>query len=162
MTSVRATKIIEEYGFHNMLIHSIVDGITHEESLMQLPFETNCLNWVFGHIVTNRSHGLEAAQVRHQWQEEVRSLYHTGTPPIKPQDQAIQFETLVDYLDESAALLKGALEDVSDEWLEDRFTNYRGEKTREAHLKGFLWHEAYHIGQLEIFKDMALAHRKQI
>ncbi len=57
-------------------------------------------------------------------------------------------------------LIRAALEGVSEEVLSERFTNYRGEKTREAHLTGFHWHETYHIGQLEIFKDIALALRE--
>ena len=30
-------------------------GMTHEESLMQLPFGGNCMNWVLGHIVSSRT-----------------------------------------------------------------------------------------------------------
>ena len=29
-------------------------GLSHEESLIQLPFRSNCLNWVVGHLVANR------------------------------------------------------------------------------------------------------------
>jgi hypothetical protein len=59
---------------------------------------------------------------------------------------------LVAYLDESVALLKSALENVSEEWLEENHTNYRGEKSRYAHVTGFHWHESFHLGQLEILK----------
>jgi len=160
MALERAEKLVNDYVFHNMVIHSLVDGLTHEESLLQLPFDSNCLNWVFGHIVTNRSHVLEVAGVAHHWGGQVRELYHTGTPPIQPSGRALRFEVLVGYLDESVPSLKAALENVSEAWLLESFTNYRGEKTREAHILGFHWHESYHVGQLEIFKDMALAARK--
>ncbi|MBC7876031.1 MAG: DinB family protein [Anaerolineales bacterium] len=159
MLSEQAQNLVEKYQFLNMVIHGNVEGITHEESLMQLPFDTNCMNWVMGHIVTNRSHVLEAVNAAHIWRDDVRNLYHTGTAPIKPESTALQFEKLLAYLDESVELLKAALENVSAERLAENFTNYRGEKTREAHLLGFHWHETYHIGQLEIFKDMALAGR---
>lgn len=160
MLSVQAKKIVEKYEFLNMVIHGITDSITHEESIMQLQFDTNCMNWVMGHIVTNRSHVLEVLDAAHAWRDEVRTLYHTGTAPIKPESSALQFEKLLVYLDESVELLTRALENVSAEWLAENFTNYKGEKTREAHLSGFHWHETYHIGQLEIFKDMALASRE--
>jgi hypothetical protein len=156
----RAAQIVDDYGFLNMVVHSQIDSLTHAESLLQLPFDTNCLNWVFGHIVTNRSLVLEVAGVQHAWGEEVRALYHTDTPPIKPASKVLKFEKLTGHLDESVGLLKAALENVSEGWLLENFTNYRGEKTRERHFKGFHWHESYHIGQLEIFKDMALAARK--
>jgi hypothetical protein len=135
-----------------MLIHRFVEGVTHEESVLQLPFEHNCMNWILGHIVTNRSHVLETVSVAHAWREEVRALYHTETAPIRPEDKSVQIESLVKYLDESVELLKDALENVDDEWLDEKHTNYRGEKTRYAHVTGFHWHESFHLGQLEILK----------
>ncbi len=152
MPTPKAQSVIQDYEFHTMLIHRFVDNITHKESILQLPFEHNCMNWILGHIVTNRSHVLETVGAAHAWQEEVRALYHTETPPIKPESKSVQFETLVKYLDESVGLLKAALENVSDEYLEETHSNYRGEKTRYAHVTGFHWHESFHIGQLEILK----------
>lgn len=155
-----AKALVEEYEFHTWLVHHLLEGITHEESLMQLPFDTNSLNWTLGHIVTNRSHVLETAQVSHTWQDEVRELYHTGTPSTKPGDPAIMLETLLGYLDESTGLLKAKLETVSEEWLNESHSNYRGDKTREGHLSSFHWHEGFHIGQLEVFKDFILSTRR--
>ncbi len=110
------------------------------------------MNWILGHIVTNRSHVLETVGAAHAWQEGVRTLYHTETPPVTPGSESVQFETLIVYLDESVAWLKSALEDVSEERLEEVHSNYRGEKTRYAHVKSFHWHESFHLGQLEILK----------
>lgn len=152
MPTPKAQSVIQDYEFHTMLIHRFVDNITHQESILQLPFEHNCMNWILGHIVTNRSHMLETVGAAHAWQEEVRALYHTETPPIKPESKSVQFETLVKYLDESVGLLKAALKNVSDEYLEETHSNYRGEKTRYAHVTSFHWHESFHIGQLEILK----------
>jgi len=152
MSAPIAQSIIDDYAFHNVLIHRFVDGITHEESIQQLPFEHNCMNWILGHIVTNRSHVLETVAVAHPWQDEVRMLYHTDTPPIKPDGKSVQFENLIRYLDESVALLGSALENVSEEWLDETHNNYRGEKTRYAHVTGFHWHESFHLGQLEILR----------
>ena len=49
MQTPRAQSILRDYEFHNMLIHRFVDGITHEESVLQLPFEHNCMNWIVHH-----------------------------------------------------------------------------------------------------------------
>ena len=152
MANPKAQSVIQDYEFHTMLIHRFVDNVTHEESVLQLPFEHNCMNWILGHIVTNRSHVLETIAAPHAWQEEVRALYHTETPPIKPESKSVWFENLIRYLDESVELLKFALENVSEEWLEETHSNYRGEKTRYAHVTGFHWHETFHVGQLEILK----------
>ena len=140
----------------------MLEGIDHEESLLQLPFESNSLNWTLGHIVTNRSHVLEVLGVTHLWQDEIRELYHTGTHNIGPDDRSIRLETLLKYLDGSTRLIRRALETVSAEWLEENISNYRGEKTREAHLSGFHWHEGFHIGQLEMLKNFILTTRKEL
>jgi len=152
MPTLKAQEIIQDYEFHNRIMHHFIDGVSHEESVYQLPFEHNCMNWILGHIVTNRSHVLETVGAAHEWQEEVRALYHQDTQPVTPESPSIRFETLVAYLDESVELLKAALEDVSQEWLEGNHSNYRGEKTRYAHVTSFHWHESFHLGQLEILK----------
>ena len=122
MLSEQAKKIVGDYEFLTRVIHGITDGITHAESIMQLPFDTNCMNWVMGHIVTNRSHVLEVVNAAHTWKDEVRAMYHTGTAPIKPGSHAFQFEKLLTYLDESVELLKAALENVSAERLAENLT----------------------------------------
>jgi len=160
MTTETADNLIDDYEFTAILVHRHVDGLSQEETLIQLPFEVNCLNWVLGHIVTNRSHALEVVSAKHAWQDDIRKLYNTGTENIKPDGESMQVDVLLKYLDESVELLKAALENVSDEYLSENFTNYRGEKTREGHLSGFHWHETYHIGQLEIFKALAMSQRK--
>lgn len=160
MSAKSVDTVIRDYEFTAMLTHNLVDGLTQEETLIQLPFEVNCLNWVLGHIVANRSHALEVVGAEHAWQDDVRKLYHTGTENIQPDSESMQVEVLLKYLDESVDLLKAALQNVSDGYLSERFTNYRGEKMREEHLSGFHWHETYHIGQLEIFKALAISQRK--
>ena len=152
MPNPKAQEVLRDYEFHNRIIHRFVDGITHEESVLQLPFEHNCMNWILGHVVTNRSHVLETVGAAHAWLEEVRLLYHQETQPVTPESPSIQFEQLVSYLDNSVELLKVALEDVSEEWLGENHTNYRGEKSRYAHVTSFHWHESFHLGQLEILK----------
>jgi len=152
MSNLKAQSVIQDYEFHNRIMHHFIDGISHEESVLQLPFEHNCMNWILGHIVTNRSHVLETVGAAHDWQEEVRGLYHQDTQPVTPEGESVRFETLIAYLDESVELLKAALEDVSAEWLEENHTNYRGKKTRYAHVTSFHWHESFHLGQLEILK----------
>ena len=152
MPTPKAQSVIQDYEFHTMLIHRFVGDITHEESVLQLPYKHNCMNWILGHIVTNRSHVLETVGTEHAWQEDVRALYHQDTPPVTPESPSVQFETLVTYLDESVELLKAALENVSEEWLEETHSNYRGDKTRYVHVTSFHWHESFHLGQLEILK----------
>lgn len=86
-------------------------------------------------------------------------MYKTGTENVREDEESIHIETLLKYLDQSVDLLKAALENTSQEYLSELFTNYRGEKTRDAHLSCFHWNETYHIGQLETFRALALSRR---
>ncbi|MBN1305291.1 MAG: hypothetical protein JXA13_12715 [Anaerolineales bacterium] len=152
MSNLKAETILDDTSFTTRIAHHFIDGISHEESLLQLPFEHNCMNWIFGHIVTNRSHVLETLGISHEWAEAVRTLYHQDTPPIKPGSPAIKIETLVRCLDESLDLMVSLLTDASDAFMEETYTNYRGEKTRYEHISSFNWHETFHLGQLEILQ----------
>jgi len=159
MPTSRIHSILDDYQFHNRLILRFVDGISHKESVLQLPFQHNCLNWILGHIVANRSHALEAIGAPHSWQEEVRKLYHTGTPPITEESAALDFPVLVNLLQESLNTLQSGLEELDENNLDESHNNYRGEKTRYEHLTGFQWPETFHIGQLEILQAYIQSHR---
>jgi len=159
MPTQKVNALIEDFGFHTMLVHRFVDGVSHEESVLPLPFEHNCMNWILGHIIANRSHVLESVGAAHPWQELARSLYHQGTPAITPESPSIRFEELVRYLDESMELLKAALEPCRDEFLDENHSNYRGKKTRHEHLSNFHWHESFHLGQLEILRAFVQSKR---
>jgi len=37
------------------IIKAQTEGLSHADSLLQLPFRGNCLNWVLGHIAANRN-----------------------------------------------------------------------------------------------------------
>ena len=152
MPGSRAAEVFQNYAFHTMLIQRFIDGVTHDESLLTLPFQHNTLNWILGHIVTNRSHVLETAGIEHGWSERVRSLYHTETPNVTAETDSVTIDDLGNYLAESDTLLKPVLEGMGDEVLDSAHTNYRGEKSRHEHLTGFHWHEAFHLGQLEILR----------
>jgi hypothetical protein len=159
MSKNNAADIMENYNFHTMLIQRYTDGISHEESEWQLPFPHNCLNWIVGHIAANRSHVLEVVGAKHTWMEAVRDRYHQDTPPVTPENPGLDLGNLLAYITESDLLLASRLEEFPEPDLDQNFTNYRGEKTRRTHLTGFHWHEAYHIGQVEILRTFILDQR---
>ncbi|MBT3322434.1 MAG: DinB family protein [Anaerolineae bacterium] len=152
MQNLKAQEIYEKHLFHNQIMHNFLAGISHAESVLELPFKHNSMNWILGHIIANRSHVLESLGAEHNWQEEIRKLYHQDTPPITSESPSLNFEKLIEYLDESVVLLKSVLENMSEEKLDENYANYRGEKTRYEHVSSFHWHESFHLGQLEILK----------
>ncbi|HEX2621431.1 MAG TPA: hypothetical protein VHL11_14835, partial [Phototrophicaceae bacterium] len=67
-----------------------VDGLTHEDSLLQLPFRGNCLNWILGHLITSRNDILELLGEPRFWDEATSAFYDRGSPGVIPEnsDQA--------------------------------------------------------------------------
>lgn len=152
MPTERAEKLIEEYAGNTWLIHHHVDGITDEQSLRQLPFAANCLNWVFGHILSRRNSSMAALGLDPLWDDATQARYKTGSPPVTGPDDARPFSLLLADLDRSQDLITAALQTATDAQLDTLHHNDRGEKTVFEHLAGFHWHETYHIGQLDILQ----------
>jgi hypothetical protein len=159
MTVPRAHSLIREYETNTWLIHRHVDGISDEESLLQLPFEANCLNWILGHIIGRRNSSLEALNLPPLWDEEISARYKSGSQPIKSQVDARRFGDLLADLDESQRALAAALEVATDAALDRVVVNDRGAMPAVEHLQGFHWHETYHIGQLDILQAFIASRR---
>src|SRR6266550_8420201 len=85
-------------------------GMTQEESLMQLPFGGNCMNWVLGHIVSSRtriealvglSATLSAADIER---------YRRGSEPVTGDQDGNPIDRMLDDLDRSQQRLLEALQ----------------------------------------------------
>ena len=48
-------KLIDGFGLNLRLIKLQTEGLSHADSLIQTPYNINCLNWVVGHITVNRA-----------------------------------------------------------------------------------------------------------
>lgn len=152
MTLPRAQALIDDYETNTWLIHNHVDGISDEASLLQLPFQANCLNWILGHIVWRRNSALSALGLSPMWAEAIASKYMSGSDPIKTQAGAKRLTELIADLDQTQQALSTALKAITDAELDQVVVNDRGEKRVIEHLQGFHWHETYHIGQLDILR----------
>ena len=157
----RAKKLAEQYTFQTRLIQHLVEGVSDQESLLQLPFEANCMNWILGHILSRRQSAIDALGSDPLWDEERLSKYKTGSEAITDTGQAVPFHTLHDDLERSMDILHAALESASEEHLDRIVITDRGEKPAMEHIEGFLWHETYHIGQLEILGAYIEAFRQE-
>ena len=152
MNSQRAQTLIDDYASNSWLIHRLVDGITHEASLYQLPFSANCLNWLLGHIVWRRTSALTTLDLPSPWGETIIAKYQTNSKPIQSSKDARHLAKLLADLDYTQQVLSVKLANIEDTELDKVVVNDRGEKRVIEHLQGFHWHETYHIGQLDILR----------
>lgn len=52
---ITATDLIGALERNLNIVKSQTQGLSHADSLLQLPFRGNCMNWVLGHIATTRN-----------------------------------------------------------------------------------------------------------
>jgi hypothetical protein len=147
------------YETNTWLIEKLTAGLTHTESVLQLPFPANCLNWILGHVLSRRNTALQLLAAGSLWDEEILSLYRSGSAPITAGENARRFEDLLGDLQESQRRITEALDRSTPEVLETRKETDRGAKPVWQHLEGLHWHETYHVGQLEVLRGFIMAER---
>jgi hypothetical protein len=52
---IRPDYLADSFARNVSIIKRQTEGVSHEESLIQLPFRANSLNWILGHLVANRT-----------------------------------------------------------------------------------------------------------
>jgi hypothetical protein len=155
MSTKRAKKLSQDYASNTWLIGKLIEGLSHQESLLQLEFPANCLNWVLRPILIRRNSALALLGAAPFWNEDILSLYSSGSQPITEVSYARQFEDLLEDLEQSQQLLDSALLHISSQAIEADVETEFGIKPVWEHIDGLIWNETFHVDQLDIFKSFA-------
>ena len=135
------------------------ENLTHEDSMRQLPFPGNCMNWNIGHILVYRDEYLGAIDGLSAPDAAEFAIYGGGSEPLTDGAKAIPLEILIERLDASSARLKAAFQSLTSEKLNIPYESWAG-NTLDDHLHFYIVvHEAMHLGQLEILRELALAEK---
>lgn len=134
------------------IMKSQTNGITHEDSLLQLPFRGNCMNWVIGHILQSRDIMLTVLGDMPQLSEAEANLYKTGSEPIVDGSRALLLDDLLARYYVSTDRIIARMNESTPEFL---LAPYSDTLTKLERLQGLIWHETYHIGQLEPLRQLA-------
>jgi hypothetical protein len=145
------------YARNLEIIKMQVEGLTHEQSLIQLPFRSNCLNWVVGHLLTNRCNVLRLLGA-----EDIRPAvdldhYERESQPVTSDGKGVlSLEELINHLDDTQERLEAVLEQETEESLQ-RLAQYRDRPERPVAFWIFFlyFHDSYHVGQTEILRQAA-------
>jgi len=145
------------------IIQAQTKGLSHADSLLQPPFRGNCLNWVLGHLVTNRDRVVTLLGEAPVGNEAVQARYGYGSEPVLGEGEGVlRLETLLDMLARSQERINAALARITPEELSKETQDHRG-KTRVAERLFFLYfHETYHVGQTELLRQLAGTNDKVI
>ncbi|MCJ7734529.1 MAG: DinB family protein [Anaerolineales bacterium] len=139
------------------IIKMQTENISQEDSLIQLPFRINCLNWVVGHVLTNRCNILNLLGAEDIRPEVNLDHYERESCPILGDESGVfQLDELLNHLDETQRRMSAALENETLESLQ-RLTPYRERTEREIGYWLFFlyYHDSYHVGQTEILRQAA-------
>lgn len=145
--------------FHSnlWLIEQLTEGLSNEDSLWQPSYPGNCINWILGHLTRNRNYALRLLGAPVLPEAERLSRYQTGSDPILDIEEAIPLATILENLAAAQARLESHLNEASPETLEKIIDTPRGERPLWRELRGLGWHETYHVGQLELLREMILS-----
>jgi hypothetical protein len=139
--------LIKMFGYNIELITKQTAGMTHEESLLQLPFEGNCFNWVLGHIVSSRTFPLQYVDEQPAWTDRRRARYRHGSANILCDGEGvIRLDDLLADLNLSQERLICGLNRMSYDDM-CRPSGYRDNTVGDS-LAYFHFHEAHHAGQI--------------
>lgn len=130
------------------------EGLSHEESLLQLPFQGNCLNWVLGHIAGNRDDVL-AILGEQPVMGDARRPYKTESEPLDPTGAAtMRMEELLARIDRSQERIASALSHMTEQDLSREVTHRDRKTTLGARIFFYYFHETYHTGQTELLRQL--------
>lgn len=147
--------LVEIYKNNHDIIHKQLEAINHEESLLQLPFRGNCMNWVVGHILGVRGEALKLMGLPGTLNSVEEKIYGYGSDPLTDPAKACDLNSMVNRLDETLDKVINGLFSLSPDELDRQVSIWRGPMPLITALSFFQWHEAYHTGQLELLRQLA-------
>ena len=154
---IKPNTLAESFSRNVEIVKLQTQGMTHEDSLIQLPFRANCMNWVLGHLVTNRNSILKLLQAEDLIDSTSMKHYERESAPITGDDEgALPLEQLIHMLEQAQADIQRLLVEIKDEELTRQVAFYgRRSMTIAEWLFFFYFHDTYHTGQTEILRQAA-------
>ena len=146
-------------NINQWIIDQQIKGLTHADSLRPLPFRGNRLNWVLGHLAEHRDWMLRAVDAKTLMPAKEAMLYRRGSESLTDDSDVVEMATLVGYLNEAKGVLLTAVQAAADPFLLEKpetglLLESMRDRTRLQRLQGLLWHETYHVGQLELLRQL--------
>jgi hypothetical protein len=160
-TDTDATNVAQSFRYQAQLAHSVVkqnlEGLTHEESLVQPQPGGNCLNWIVGHLVWAYAGALPLVGQKPMVEQGRLSQYARGGPPLTDSSRALDFGELLAAWDEGARRMDEGLASFPAESLERPApaspTGNPNETVRSL-LATIMFHQAYHVGQTAVLRRL--------
>ncbi len=149
-------QIIKAFYDNYYVITRQTHTITHNESMLEPPFRGNTMNWVVGHIILGRDEALHLLDAKPVMPHPLNiQTYETGSNPDNVTNKHLPFNRLLEMLKDSQKRLEHALEKIPNASFASKIMTQQGERTLQEALNDLHWHETYHVGQLELLRQLA-------
>lgn len=150
-----STRALEKQIYFNLgALKMNLEGLTHEESLVQPQPGGNCLNWIVGHILANRKGILGLLGKQPVWNDEDAGPYQRGSEPLTDPVVAKNLDQMLAMLETSQESILAGLTEISEEALQASSPDDKLGDTVETMLAGLVFHEAYHVGETGILRRL--------
>lgn len=145
------------YARNTMIVQQQAAGLSDADSLVQLPFRGNCMNWLVGHIVTNRYNVLALLDGARPVEAARIARYERESQPITgPEQGVLPLADLLALLALSQQQIAARLAEITPDMLAQSVAFFGNRSMPIAEwLMFFYFHETYHTGQTEILRQAA-------
>ena len=155
MKSPSAETLIKMMEWNTGVIRMQTRDLTQAESMIQPPFQGNCLNWVVGHILTSRDTILKLMKLVPVLSAEELAIYDRGSEPLTDASRASSLAELLEKVKMSEERIRVGLGCLTEDELAASTPFGRSHGALGGHVFFLLWHETYHVGQLELLRQLA-------
>ena len=153
-TDEKSEEMIRYFERTTYIVNAQAEGLAHADSLLQPQPRGNCFNWVLGHIVDNRDRALVMFGETAVLSTEEATLYCRGSKPITDGDTAVPLVRLLTDFNDQHGRIIAALGQIGDSRFAEVINAEKG-STFGDRLAFLHWHETYHVGQLELLRQLA-------
>jgi uncharacterized damage-inducible protein DinB len=138
------------------IVKQQIASLSEADSLLQLPFRGNCLNWVLGHLAENRNSLLRNLGRPEFLAKEQQQRYGHGSAPVTcAGEEALPMSELLGMLERSQPEIEASLRAITPKDLSKEVKFATRTMTLGERLFFQYFHETYHVGQTEILRQLA-------
>ncbi|MBN1550690.1 DinB family protein [bacterium] len=130
------------FAFNDSALEINMEGISHDDTLINAPNGGNNINWLLGHIIVSRDLVFQALETDCMSDASITKKYDRGTSSV-PKSDAISLDELHRMHKATSRAIKENLLAFDPEKLTDQ---------KREMLLFLALHEVYHIGQIGLMR----------
>jgi len=147
---------IRMLSIENTLIHNQTEGLSQADTLIQPQPSGNCMNWVLGHLLESQITLLKVLGGEEPFTVAELERYRRESDPITGAEPGmLTLERLVADHDLVYAAITARLEEMTDADFAVEIQHGERKVTRGWRVFFLHFHYTYHIGQLELLRQLA-------